>query len=161
MRIGEVAQRVGVSADTVRFYERSGWLPRAARRENAYRDYAESDVEHLRLLIDLRRLDIPLEDASRIASWCHSGHCAESSEALPALIAARREEIADRLSGLQALDARLADLERHLARRRGTARALKVVDAAGPCCPAAVAVVGSAEGGCGCATNVPTRGAID
>ena len=29
MRIGELAERVGVSTDTVRFYERSGWLPRA------------------------------------------------------------------------------------------------------------------------------------
>ena len=61
MQIGELARRVGVSTDTVRFYERSGWLPRASRRENAYRDYRESDAEHLRLLIDLRRLDIPLE----------------------------------------------------------------------------------------------------
>ena len=41
MRIGELARQVGVSTDTVRFYERSGWLPRAARRDNAYRDYAD------------------------------------------------------------------------------------------------------------------------
>ena len=27
MRIGELAEAVGVSTDTVRFYERSGWLP--------------------------------------------------------------------------------------------------------------------------------------
>ena len=36
MRIGELAREVGVSTDTVRFYERSGWLPRASRRDNAY-----------------------------------------------------------------------------------------------------------------------------
>ena len=51
MRIGELARQVGVSTDTVRFYERSGWLPRAARRDNDYRDYGEPDVEHLRLLL--------------------------------------------------------------------------------------------------------------
>ena len=67
MRIGELARAVGVSTDTVRFYERSGWLPRASRRDNAYREYGAPDVEHLRLLIDLRRLDVPLEDAARIA----------------------------------------------------------------------------------------------
>jgi DNA-binding transcriptional MerR regulator len=53
MRIGELAREVGVSTDTVRFYERSGWLPRAARRDNDYRDYGPNDVEHLRLLIEL------------------------------------------------------------------------------------------------------------
>jgi hypothetical protein len=35
MRIGELAREVGVSTDTVRFYERAGWLPRASRRDNA------------------------------------------------------------------------------------------------------------------------------
>src|SRR3990172_9522048 len=109
MRIGELARRVGVSTDTVRFYERSGWLPRASRRANAYRDYRESDAEHLRLLIDLRRLDIPLQE----------------------------------------LDARLAELERHLALTRPSRPILAVLDAT-PCCDAAAAVVGSAEGACTC-----------
>ena len=43
MRIGELADRVGVSTDTLRFYERSGWLPRPERRDNTYRDYDEND----------------------------------------------------------------------------------------------------------------------
>lgn len=149
MRIGELARRVGVSADTVRFYERSGWLPPPARRENAYREYSEADAEHLRLLIDLRRLDIPLEDAARVAAWCHSGHCSDTSAWLPALIGARRREIADRIAGLRSLDERLADLERHLA-RPGTA--LAVLDGGGACCDAATAIVGTVEEACTCCT---------
>lgn len=147
MRIGELARQVGVSTDTVRFYERSGWLPRAPRRDNDYRDYGEPDVEHLRLLIDLRRLDVPLGDAGRIASWCHSGHCADATAELPRLIGERRADIADRIAGLQALDARLVTLERHLGR---PGRSLAVLDQGGPCCAAADAVVGSAEGACAC-----------
>lgn len=147
MRIGELARQVGVSTDTVRFYERSGWLPRASRRDNDYREYGEADVEHLRLLIELRRLDVPLGDAGRIASWCHSGHCADTTAELPRLIGERRTDIATRIAGLQALDARLQGLERHLGRPR---RSLQVLDAAGPCCDAANAVIGSLEGGCGC-----------
>lgn len=145
MRIGELAREVGVSTDTVRFYERSGWLPRASRRDNDYREYGSADVEHLRLLIDLRRLDLPLDDAARIAGWCHSGHCADSRAELPRLIADRRAEIADRIARLQALDARLGGLLGHLER---PPRSLAVID--GPCCDAAQAVVGSAEGGCAC-----------
>jgi len=151
MRIGELAQRVGVSTDTVRFYERSGWLPRPARRDNDYREYAEADVEHLRLLIDLRRLDLPLDDAAQLATWCHSGHCADTQTALPALIAARRAEVANRIAGLTELDARLASLERHLG---GARRVLAMLPdtrvAAGPCCDAADAVNASADGGCAC-----------
>lgn len=152
MKIGELAREVGVSSDTVRFYERSGWLPRAARRDNAYREYTRQDVEHVRLITDLRRLDVPLQDAARIAAWCHSGHCAESTADLPRLIGERRADIADRIAGLQALDARLASLQRHLDRPR---RSLPVVDANSPCCDAAGAVVGSSEGACSCCSAAP------
>jgi DNA-binding transcriptional MerR regulator len=153
MRIGELAREVGVSTDTVRFYERSGWLPRASRSDNAYREYGPADVEHLRLLIDLRRLDLPLDDAARIAGWCHSGHCGDSTAALPRLIGERRTEIAERIAGLQALDARLGGLLGHLERPR---RALAVLD--GPCCEAAGAVVGTAEGACACCSTPMTAG---
>ena len=150
MKIGELARSVGVSTDTVRFYERSGWLPRAARRDNDYREYGEPDVEHLRLLIELRRLDLPLEDAARIAGWCHAGHCADTTADLPRLIDERRGDIAARMAGLQALDARLAGLGRHLARPR---QSLPMLEASGPCCDAAEAVVGSAESGCSCCST--------
>lgn len=150
MRIGELAEAVGVSTDTVRFYERSGWLPRASRRDNAYREYGPADVEHLRLIIDLRRLDLPLEDAARIASWCHSGHCGDSTAELPRMIEARRVEIADRIAGLHALDVKLAGLQGHLERPR---RSLAILE--GPCCEAADAVVGAAEGGCACCSSEP------
>src|SRR5919106_4241908 len=99
MRIGELARQIGVSTDTVRFYERSGWLPQAARRDNDYREYGEPDVEHLRLLIELRRLDLPLEDAARIAGWCHAGHCADTTADLPQLINERRAGTAHTRSG--------------------------------------------------------------
>jgi DNA-binding transcriptional MerR regulator len=148
MRIGELADQIGVTTDTIRFYERSGVLPRPMRqRDNNYRDYGDADVEHLRLLIDLRRLDIPLDDAARIAGWCHAGHCGDTTAELPAVLADRRAAIAARIEGLRDLDARLADLERHLARQ---VRTLNVVENGGaPCCDAASAVTDVAEG-CAC-----------
>jgi DNA-binding transcriptional MerR regulator len=151
MRIGEVARLVGVSTDTVRFYERSGFLPRPSRADNRYREYGERDVEHLRLLIDLRRLDLPLDDAARIARWCHAGHCADMTSALPQRLAERRRSIADRIAGLQRLDAHLAALERHLARQSG--RTLDVLGSAGACCDAAEAVMGLPNGGCACCAD--------
>jgi len=154
MRIGELAERVGVPADTVRFYEREGWLPRPPRQDNGYREYADADVEHLRLLIDLRRLELPLDDAARLASYCHSGHCADTSAELPGLIAARRAELGERLERLRELDVRLADLERHVVEARPSHRALTVLAGTAPCCDAAAAVTGVAEGGCACCSPV-------
>ncbi len=168
MRIGELADRVGVPADTVRFYEREGWLPRPAREENGYREYAAADVEHLRLLIDLRRLELPLDEAAKLASWCHSGHCADTGTQLPALLAERRGAVAERMTRLRELDARLADLQRHVLEPGAGANdgggavpakspallALSVLDLGGPCCDAAAAITGVAEGACKCCAPV-------
>jgi DNA-binding transcriptional MerR regulator len=153
MRIGELAGRLGISTDTVRFYERSGWLPRPERRENAYRDYDENDVEHIRLLVDLRRLEIPLDDAARIASWCHAGHCGDTTSQLPLLIERQRAEIAGRMAGLRELDTRLAALQKHIGRGR---RALNVLSGGAPCCDVAHAVLGI-EGDCACCRGLPAR----
>ena len=150
MQIGELARRVGTTTDTVRFYEKSGWLPRAARRPNAYRDYGEDEVEHLRLLIELRRLGLPLADAATIAGWCHAGHCAQTTDTLPALLRERRAEVAERIASLRALESRLARLERHLATPRTLTVLAPQEDA---CCPAAVAVL-EGEASCACCAPV-------
>ena len=146
MRIGELAGQLRVSADTIRFYERAGWLPSAARRENGYREYQLSDLDHLRLLIDLRSLEIPLEQAAAVASMCHTGHCADTTRELPAVIARQRQEIARRIGRLRSLDARLADLGGHLSGRIAELAMLPT----GACCDAAAAVLTAGEGICAC-----------
>jgi DNA-binding transcriptional MerR regulator len=135
VRIGELARELGVSADTLRFYERSGLLPRPQRGENGYRDYGPLDAERLRLIIELRRLDIPIADAARVAHWCQSGHCSETSAELPELLSFRRGVIRDRIDGLERLDRRLADLQEHLLLVE-----LPMAGSTGPCCAAAAAI---------------------
>jgi DNA-binding transcriptional MerR regulator len=152
MQIGELARRVGTSTDTVRFYERSGWLPRATRRGNSYRDYGDDEVEHLRLLIELRRLGLPLADAATIAGWCHTGHCGDTTSALPSLLREQRDDVAARIASLRELDARLERLERHIAMRRSLP--VLGVDVPGACCAAADAVL---DGDSGCACCAPAH----
>lgn len=152
MRIGELARELGVSAHAVRFYEKAGWLPKPSRGENGYRRYKRADLDHLRLLVDLRRMDLPLDSAARLASWCHSGHCEQTSAALPEELAERRAEIADRIAGLRELDERLASLERHLVvggPERTSELPMIGAAAVGPCCSAAAAV-NEVSAGCAC-----------
>lgn len=146
MRIGELAHQLGVSTDTLRFYEREGWLPRPDRAENGYRTYRAEDVDHLRLLLNLRRIDLPLEEAARLASWCHAGHCEATSSTLPALIARRRSDLHARMEDLRRLDERLAELQTHLGAEGG----LRMIATTAPCCSSAAAVFDAVEGDCRC-----------
>jgi len=56
-RIGDVAERVGVTTRTIRYYEELGLLGTAsARTKGAHRLYAEADIARLEELIRLRDL---------------------------------------------------------------------------------------------------------
>jgi DNA-binding transcriptional MerR regulator len=57
MRIGEVAERVGVTTRTIRYYEERGLLGRDDEREKgSHRLYTEADVARLQELIRMRDL---------------------------------------------------------------------------------------------------------
>lgn len=62
MNIGDVARSVGVSVDTIRFYERRGVLPPADRRPSGYRVYGLDTIERLRLARDLQSLGFTLHE---------------------------------------------------------------------------------------------------
>lgn len=48
--IGTLAKRAGVSIDTVRYYERSGWLVPDSRLASGYRRYSDEQVSRLRCI---------------------------------------------------------------------------------------------------------------
>ena len=116
MRIGELAQQVGSTPHAIRFYERRGLLPSPPRSDNRYREYGRADAERLRLLIGLRQLDIPLEQAAGLATMCAAGRCDEVSTGLRTLLAEKRLELARRMAEMQYLDRRMAHLAGDLER---------------------------------------------
>ena len=56
LRIGQVAERSGVTPRTVRYYEELGLLPRSEREQGKHRTYTEEDIERLREITRLRDL---------------------------------------------------------------------------------------------------------
>jgi Cu(I)-responsive transcriptional regulator len=68
MKIGDVAQRSGVSAKTIRYYEDVGLIRPAARGENGYRNYSNRDVEILRFIHRARSLGFSVQDVSNLLS---------------------------------------------------------------------------------------------
>lgn len=114
MRIGELAKSLGTTPEAVRFYEREGLLPGPSRRASGYREYGPAEADRLRLLLGLRQLDLPLDEAARLATLCADGHCSEVSDDLRRSLPAQRAEVRRRIIELRHLEARLADLEHHL-----------------------------------------------
>lgn len=110
MRIGTLARRLGTTPEAIRFYERSGLLPEPERSANRYRDYTEQEAARLRLLIGLRSLDLPLDEAASLATMCAAGRCAEVSAGLREVLSRKRREVAVRIEELRFLDGRLAHL---------------------------------------------------
>src|SRR5437868_10493588 len=67
-RIGEVAERVGVTTRTIRYYEELGLLGTAVRAKGAHRLYSDADVTRLEELIRLRDLlGLTLEELVALA----------------------------------------------------------------------------------------------
>lgn len=60
MNIREIERQLGIPRANVRYYEKEGLL-HPQRRENNYRDYTDADVETLKKICLLRRLDMPVD----------------------------------------------------------------------------------------------------
>lgn len=60
MKIGELARLAGSNAETIRYYEREGLLPKASRSESNYRIYTDAHLERLTFIRHCRNLDMTL-----------------------------------------------------------------------------------------------------
>ena len=72
MKINEVEAQVGITKKNIRFYEEQGLLCPRRNPENGYRDYGESDVEVLRRIRLLRKLDVPIDEIRLMLSGSHT-----------------------------------------------------------------------------------------
>ena len=66
MRIGELAERGGVSAKTVRYYEAFGLMDEPDRRVNGYRDYSVDAVARLKFIRDAQAAGLSLTQTREI-----------------------------------------------------------------------------------------------
>jgi DNA-binding transcriptional MerR regulator len=104
-RIGEVAERVGVTTRTIRYYEERGLLAGGDRRKGAHRLYGEADVARLQELIRLRDLlGLSIEELVELA---------EAEEARAALRGAWEESASDE-ERRRIVDAAIPLVERQL-----------------------------------------------
>jgi len=94
--IGSVAERTGLSAPTIRYYESMGLLTRPARSATGYRRYAETTVDELRFIRKAQSLGFSLDEIREILTLSRSGlpPCAHVLDLARRHLAAVEERIA-------------------------------------------------------------------
>lgn len=73
MRIGELADQLGVTTKAIRFYERIGLLPDPPRTSSGYRTYEEADAERLVFIKTAQRLGLTLDEIKEIIAFRDRG----------------------------------------------------------------------------------------
>ena len=130
MTIAQVSQKYGVSADTLRYYERIGLLPPVGRTKSGIRDYTEEDCNWVNFIKCMRSAGLPVETLIE-----YVGLFGQGDETIPArkdvpfpvswtvkmkkeLLMEQRRQLAARIGEMQAvldrLDKKIEGYESHL-----------------------------------------------
>ncbi len=95
LSIAEAAEATGLTAHTLRYYERAGLLESVDRNEGGHRRYRESDLELIRFLTKLRATGMPIRDVRRYAQLMKAGD--DTAAERLAILEAHREAVVARL----------------------------------------------------------------
>ena len=106
LSVAEAAEASGLSAHTLRYYERAGLLDPIDRNGSGHRRYREADLERIQFLTKLRATGMPIREVRRYARLIKAGDA--TNEERLSLLEAHREAV-------------LAELE-------ATARKLELID---------------------------------
>ncbi|MFF5933123.1 heavy metal-responsive transcriptional regulator [Streptomyces sp. NPDC012508] len=105
-RISQLAERSGVPATTLRFYETAGLL-RAGRTASGYRVYGEDAVDRLVFITSAKRLGLVLAEIRDLLEVREEGVCASVRARMLSLVADRIRETDGRVAELRAFSDRL------------------------------------------------------
>ncbi|PHQ85277.1 MAG: Cu(I)-responsive transcriptional regulator [Thalassobium sp.] len=107
MNIGEVSNRTGLPAKTIRYYEDIG-LVTPQRAANGYREFRNSDAHKLAFLGNARGLGFSIEDCRALLTLWEDR--SRASGDVRQIAKDHLAEIDLKITGLQAMRATLSDL---------------------------------------------------
>ncbi|MCI8600317.1 MAG: MerR family transcriptional regulator [Oscillospiraceae bacterium] len=112
MTITEVSRRYGLSADTLRYYERVGLIPAVHRTPGGIRDYTDEDCSWVEFVKCMRSSGLPVEAVSEYVSLSQQGE--STYEARRQLLIEQRRGLEERMAEMQrTLDRLNAKIERY------------------------------------------------
>jgi DNA-binding transcriptional MerR regulator len=116
MKIGDFAAKSGLSADTLRYYERIGLLPRTVRDAGGRRSYGMDDLAWAAFLRKLQAMDMPMRDRLEYSRLRAQGDATlrtrrKMLEAHRDALVARQTELAELVATLDAKIDHYIDME--------------------------------------------------
>jgi DNA-binding transcriptional MerR regulator len=111
MRIGQLADQVGVNPKTIRYYESIGLIPEPDRTSAGYRIYAEADVDRVAFVRRAQQLGLNLDEIAEILALRERGQrpCGYVLQ----IAEARLAEIDRRITEMQHARSELHELVQH------------------------------------------------
>jgi MerR family copper efflux transcriptional regulator len=133
LRIGQLAERAGVSPDSIRHYERLGLLPRPERTSGGYRLFPPAAVDRVQLIRSAVRVGFSLRQLAAFLGERQAGGapCRKVRDAAERILAGVDDQIAELNATKGALTAMVRDWDERLARTPPNQPA-RLLDAMGP-----------------------------
>ena len=128
LRIGEIAQRAGVSVGTIRYYEKRKLLPISPRSVGGFRLFAVETIERVRFIKQAQEMGFSLDEIRTLLTGGGVGACGQMRD----LLQAKLLEIRERMKGLRGfertLSSHLQKCEKELARHGAAAKCPVIVE---------------------------------
>lgn len=109
MRIGQLADQLGLNPKTIRYYESIGLLADPGRTPAGYRIYGDDDLERLTFIKTAQRLSITLDEIREILAL--RDHSQRPCDYVRDLLHRQVDEIDERIAELRALRRQLVHLD--------------------------------------------------
>ena len=97
--IQDVSKKTGLSAHTLRYYEKEGLLVDVERTPGGFRPYSDADLESLNLICCLKNTGMSLQEITRFLELTHQGDQTLSERV--ELLRAHREQVINRMREMQ------------------------------------------------------------
>lgn len=100
MRIAEVSREYGISADTLRYYERIGLLPHVHRNQSGIRDFDDTDLARVQFIKCMRGANVSIE---ALIEYMHLFEQGDSTlHARKEILEEQRDLLKERMAEMQA-----------------------------------------------------------
>ena len=100
--IQDVSKKTGLTAHTLRYYEKEGLISGVERSQGGFRQYTDEDLERLGLICCLKNTGMSIQEIARFVQLTHEGD--HTLEERVELLRTHRENVL----------ARIAEMEKHL-----------------------------------------------
>ena len=105
MTISEVSKQYGLSADTLRYYEKAGLIPPVHRTESGLRDYQPEDCNWVEFIKCMRGAGLSIETLQKYVSLFQKGN--KTLTQRKALLLAERDRLQTQIKAMQSTLKRL------------------------------------------------------